>query len=211
MAAFTPLESGGRYRDTLKGVITDPVNFFKGVPREGPMKRVLIFAIGCHAVGIAVMMVCMAVFFTVFIGLITHLDRHAGRDAPPVWLFPLLFGGMALLSPLLAAFNILFYAALDHLALVLLGGGGRGFETTLRAVCYAQGPLALGVVPVIGLQIGQIWSLVLRVIALKELHAITLGKAIAAVILPILALFCFVFGLYFCMIFVVMSAASMHG
>jgi hypothetical protein len=210
MTPFTPLESGGRYRDALKGVITDPVNFFKAVPQGGPLKRVLLFAIGCHAVGIAVMMVCMAFFFTFIFGMITHLDRHAGRDAPPLWRFPLLFGGMAVFSPVFAAINILLYAALDHLALVLLGGGGGGFETTLRAVCYAQGPLALGVVPLIGMQIGQIWSLVLRVIALKEMHSITLGKAIAAVVLPIVTLFCLIFGLYFFMIFVVMGAASMH-
>jgi len=211
MTSFTPLESGGRYRDALKGVITDPVNFFKAVPREGPLKRVLIFAISCHALGIAVMMLCMAVFFTLFIGMITQLDRHAGKDAPPIWLFPLLFGGMALLSPLFAAINIFLYAALDHLALVLLGGGGRGFETTLRAVCYAQGPLALGIVPLIGMQIGQIWSLVLRVMALKEMHEITLGKAIAAVILPIVALFCLIFGLYLLIVFMAVGAASMHG
>ena len=204
------LESGGRFRDTLKAMMTDPGEFFRAAPREGPIGRVLWFGVACQTIGIAVMWLCMGLFFSVMFTMIPHIDPKAAQGMPPLWLFPLIFGGIALLSPVFAALGLIVTAVIDHVALSLLGGG-QEFNITLRAVALSQGPMALGIIPLIGLQIGQIWALVLRVIAIKEMHQISTGKAIAVIVLPILVFFCLFFGLYIAMFLVFFGSMAAHG
>ena len=70
---------------------------------------------------------------------------------------------------------------------VLIVGGRRGLSTTVRALIYAMTPnLLLGWIPVVGI-LAALWSLVLEVLAIRELHEISTTRAIFAVIVvPIL-------------------------
>ncbi|MDQ3782988.1 MAG: hypothetical protein M3349_08650 [Actinomycetota bacterium] len=53
----------------------------------------------------------------------------------------------------------------------------------LRVIGFAQAPLALSVVPVVGALVGSIWALIAGVVAIREGQDFTTGKAIGTVII----------------------------
>ncbi len=68
---------------------------------------------------------------------------------------------------------------------VYILGGRKGFSQTLKAYGYGQTPnLIFGWIPLFG-WIFSIWSFVLVGIGIRELHEISTGKAIAAILLAI--------------------------
>ena len=69
---------------------------------------------------------------------------------------------------------------------VYLFGGRRGYRETLKALAFGDTPaLLLGWIPLVGMLAG-IWSLVLFVLGVRELHAITTNRALGAVILAVI-------------------------
>lgn len=80
--------------------------------------------------------------------------------------------------------SMLFFAALDQLALLMLGARPRSFNVSVRASALAMAPYLLGLVPLCGLYVFPLWALVLRIIGLAHLHGTTGGRAAAAVLLP---------------------------
>ena len=86
-----------------------------------------------------------------------------------------------------ATVGVLISAALIHLSLMLLGGARQPFEATLRVVGFAQGATAwLQVIPVVGALIAAIWGIVAEVVGIAQAHEIPTGKALLAVLLPII-------------------------
>ena len=55
-----------------------------------------------------------------------------------------------------------------------------------RAILFASAPLAFGVVPLVGTLIGAIFSLILEVVAIRELSGISTGAAVMAWIIAML-------------------------
>jgi hypothetical protein len=68
---------------------------------------------------------------------------------------------------------------------VLLMGGKKGVEQTIKTTMFASTPaLLLGWIPFVSI-IGFIWSLVLLVLGIKENQEMTLGNAALVVVIPI--------------------------
>jgi hypothetical protein len=68
---------------------------------------------------------------------------------------------------------------------VYLVGGRNGVEQTIKAVMYGETPsLILGWIPIINL-IAWIWALIVGIIGIRQLHWLSTGKAVLAVILAI--------------------------
>lgn len=68
---------------------------------------------------------------------------------------------------------------------VYLVGGRRGVVQTIKALMYGVTPsFVLGWIPVIGI-IAGIWSIVVEIIGIRQLHEISTGKAVVAYILAI--------------------------
>jgi len=68
---------------------------------------------------------------------------------------------------------------------VLLMGGKKGVEQTIKTTMYASTPaLLLGWIPFVSI-IGFIWSLVLLVLGIKENQEMTIGNAALVVLIPI--------------------------
>ena len=84
---------------------------------------------------------------------------------------------------------------------VYIAGGRKDVSTTIRSAIYSATPnLLFGWIPFIGLLAG-LWSLVLQVLAIRELHEISTARAVAAVVLPfVLMLILVVLGLSFFLI-----------
>lgn len=69
-----------------------------------------------------------------------------------------------------------------------LFGAKKGFEQTLKAVFYAETPvLLLGWIPFIG-PIFNLWTLVLEIIGIKNLHKVSTGTAVLALLVPLIIL-----------------------
>ncbi len=54
-----------------------------------------------------------------------------------------------------------------------------------RAGGYASAPTALGIVPVVGVIVGSVWSIVLMIRAVRETQEVTDGAAVAIVLIPV--------------------------
>ncbi len=84
-----------------------------------------------------------------------------------------------------------------------LFGGKSTYTGYLKAMGYAEAPMALGVIPFVGSFIGGIWSLVCVIYATKEAQEISMGKAIAVVLIPVvlLVILALIAGMYFISMF----------
>ena len=71
-------------------------------------------------------------------------------------------------------------------------GGKASFEEYLKVTGYSEAPSALGIVPVLGTFVGGIWSLACLYVATKEVHSLSSGKALIAILVPLVLLLLFV-------------------
>jgi len=180
----TPWEESGDLVGTLRAILRDPVGFYRGADPEGPVSRPLLFGVMVGTVGSV---------FTILWQALAALLGLTATDVEPVATL-LRAAGACLVSPIGMTVALLAGAGLTHLALLVIGGARRGYGATLRVTAYAQAPHVLSVVPVCGAIVGGVWSLVLTVIGLREVHETTTGRAIAAVVLPVVVCVCLAAG-----------------
>ena len=69
---------------------------------------------------------------------------------------------------------------------MIVGGNKKGFQTTFRAISYSFSGYLFGIIPFIGSTIGGIYILILTILGVREGHGISTGKAVLAVLLPII-------------------------
>jgi hypothetical protein len=182
--------------ETTRQVLTGPTEFFRRMPVTGGLGGPLFYAVTAGWIGLVAAALYQSVWVSIvgpsmlpfgmereeFARVLAFMESWAGLVAQVV------FGGISVTIGVFVTSGIL------HLMLMLLGGGQKTFEATFRAVCFAQAPMLLFVIPVFlipgcGLLVG-LWSLVLYVIGLAGVHEIGHGRAAAAVLLPLLALCC---------------------
>ena len=90
--------------------------------------------------------------------------------------------------PIVTVVWIFLWGAIVHVLLMLVGGlddSTAGFEGSIRVVSYSSIGNVAKVVPGIGGFISIVWMVVLMVIGLTKLHGTSQGKAVAAVLLPL--------------------------
>ncbi|WAI00174.1 YIP1 family protein [Methanogenium organophilum] len=96
---------------------------------------------------------------------------------------------VAIVVMIIAGLIALFIGGCILHIFVYIAGGRKDISTTLRAVIYSATPnLLFGWIPFIGFLAG-VWSLVLEVLAIRELHEISTARAVIAVILPFILMF----------------------
>ena len=105
---------------------------------------------------------------------------HTSKTAISVALF-----GSVLISPALYVLSAFISSGITHLALMVLGGANRPFETTFRVICYAQASaMVFNLLPMFGGLLGVIWGAYCLIIGLKETNGISGLKATLAITLP---------------------------
>jgi hypothetical protein len=105
---------------------------------------------------------------------------------------------MVVLAPLFVIIGVFIAAAVLHLMLMIVGGAANGFEATVRVVCYTQTAQLAGIIPFCGGIIALIWTVILYVTGFSIAHRTTQGKAIVAVLLPVVL--CCVLGVVFALV-----------
>jgi hypothetical protein len=70
---------------------------------------------------------------------------------------------------------------------MIVGGARKPFETTFRVVCFSSGSTyLLSIIPICGGMVACVWNIVLQCIGLARAHETDTGKAVIAVLLPII-------------------------
>jgi hypothetical protein len=91
------------------------------------------------------------------------------------------------LVPVLMIVGMFIGSGILHLSLMIVGGAKKPFETTFRVVCFASGSTyLLSMIPICGGMIAGVWNIVVECIGLARAHEIDTGKAVLAVLLPII-------------------------
>jgi hypothetical protein len=198
----TPWDERGRlgfaaaFVETTRQLLTGPTDFFRRMPLAGGLGGPLLYAVIAGWLGLVAAALYQSIWVSIMgpsvlpfgmeheelARVLAFMESWAGLVAQIV------FGGISI------TIGAFITAGILHVMLLVLGGGQKTFEATFRAVCFSQAPMILFVIPVFlipgcGLVLA-LWSLVLYVIGLAQAHQIGYGRAVAAVLLPLVALCC---------------------
>jgi hypothetical protein len=185
--------------ETTRDVLTGPGAFFRAMPVTGGLGSPLLYAVIVGWIGL----VASAFYQAIFRSVVGSSLGALGSERPEVaallgWVEGWAgFVAQALFGGVFVVIGVFITAGVLHLVLMLLGGARRGFEATFRVVTFSQATSVLFLVPFCGQLVGLIWTLVLHVLGLAEAHQIGHGRAVAAVLLPILLVCCCCAGLAF--------------
>ncbi len=98
--------------------------------------------------------------------------------------------------------TVTLFSGVHHLLLMLTGRLQRGFGTTFKVNAYVMGTCTpLGMIPCVNLIMGIVTPILL-VVGIRRAHNISLGRAIAVVVLP----YVIFMGLYIMLVLAVMAA-----
>jgi hypothetical protein len=169
------------FGEKVKGFLGTPLNTFNDVEPEALVSALQYFII--WAVIYAVLQTIL--FYTLGRGVFQTLWDLLGLSGAPLYfLHPATFG----LASVLGAFGGLFLSGSWAHLFVRAFGGRKGYGNTIKAFAYGNTPIFLfGWIPFVG-GLFSIWALVLDIIGIRQLHGISTGRAIGAVLLSILAL-----------------------
>jgi hypothetical protein len=168
----------GSFFTTTKEVLFSPTQFFRKVGDGRGYWAPLIYGVICGVIGGGATVFWQWLFASKFI------PAHYLSAIPYFSIFLILF---VIAFPFMIGFSIFVGSAITHLCLMIVGGNKKGFEPTFRALAYAYGGNLFGIIPFIGSTIGGIYSLVLIIFGVKEVHGISTGRAVLAVLLPPIA------------------------
>jgi hypothetical protein len=169
------------FGEKVKGFLGAPLNTFSDVEPEALVSALQYFAI--WAVIYAILQTI--IFYTLGRGVFQTLWDLPGLSNAALFLFhPATVG----LASVLGAFGGLFLSGSWAHLFVRAFGGRKGWGNTIKAFAYGNTPIFLfGWIPFVG-ALFSIWALVLDVIGIRQLHEISTGRAIGAVLLGIVAL-----------------------
>ena len=180
---YTPWESGegfiGAFFKTTQEVLFSPTKFFKKAAAGEGYWSPFIFAMISGIIGSGVALLWQWLFFS---GVVPHQIFSVTTYS--------VFLTVAIISiPFTIALSILLGSGVTHLCLMIVGGNRRGFAPTFRAISYSYSATLFYIVPLIGTFVGGIYLMILAILGVREGHEISTGKAVLAVLLPLIIVF----------------------
>ena len=166
--------------ETLAMVLTKPDLAFRTMKTEGGLAEPLIYALigGCLG-GIVSLLFSLGLQS---MGLFTG-QRDAFAVMAGVGIGSIAF---IVLIPIFIVVGLFIGAAIVHLCLMIVGGANKSFEVTFRVLAFSQGSTGpLQMIPVCGGLIAGVWALVVNCIGLARAHETSTGRAVLAVLLPL--------------------------
>ena len=101
-----------------------------------------------------------------------------------IWSIISTLGVFLVIIVIAAPIGWVIWTGILHIIAKLFGGKAT-YTGYLKVMGYAEAPMALGVIPIVGSMVGGLWSLVLAVYATKDAQEISMGKAIAVIMIPV--------------------------
>jgi len=174
----------------IQKVLTSPDKFFEGIKKEpiGPSVKYFAVTLLVPVVIMLIVMYTVASMFTSIFGWMFAMGGAQGA-IPFMGLITGVAAGFAVVAVIViyivAIIMSFIGAAVMHL-FVYLCGGRNGYANTYKTMAYGGTPsILLGWIPFVGI-IASIWGLVLEVKGLKALHGMTTGRAVLAILLPVI-------------------------
>jgi len=131
-------------------------------------------------------------FGTVFVFIYNFAFRSFALFPTRHSVFENMIGGVGLiflliLTPLFVVIGTFIGSAIYHVCLMIIGGAKQPFETTFRVVCFGGGSVSpLLVIPFCGGLVVLVWKIVVYSIGLARAHETETGRALLAVLLPLI-------------------------
>lgn len=169
------------FLDKVKGFLMEPSKTFDAVKDEPIEEAVKYYAIiaAIYSALLALMLAFAGSLFGSMMGfgnLGTMMGAGAGIGAAV--LFFVIYMVLAIASAFIGGVILHIF--------VYIVGGRKGIVQTIKAGMYGSTPfLLLGWIPVIGF-FASIWSLIVEIIGIRQLHELTTGKAILSFVLLII-------------------------
>lgn len=187
--------------ETIRGVLLEPGKTFSAMGLTGGFGAPLFFYVLLNCIGGLVGM-----FYQVVSSSLQQAAGSSEQEAVmAMFTSGVVIGVVLVLMPLLLVLVAFVSAAITHLCLMILGGANRPFEATFRVVCYGAGATAvLQLLPICGGIMAAVWCIVAETIGLSRAHGIGIGRALTAVLLPMILCCLLIVGL----VFAVMGAAA---
>jgi hypothetical protein len=159
---------------TLREVLFRPGEFFENLGREG-WAEPLAFALIVSSLGLL-----GALFWPILV-----LAPAGGTPGGVAALLPFRGLGPGLLLAMMAASPVLVLVNLGVGGIcwwgsVALVGAGRDFTPAWRIFCYAQGAMALALIPFFGMLLAGIWGMALLYCGVKQVYGISAGGSLGA-------------------------------
>jgi len=168
---------------TVKGILLDPTSTFQSLREEALGEAVKYYAVLLLVP--AVLSTLFYILFFVVMGI--PLPMVYGTD---VGSLTLLSGiGIGVLAGILiyigGLISLFIKGVVFHILGVYIVGGREGIKETIKALAYASTPaLLLCWIPLINL-LAPIWSLILFILGVRELHKFSTSRAVLAIIIPV--------------------------
>ncbi len=148
---------------TVRSVVLQPVDFYRGILRQGDFINPLIFAIICYEVA------------AILGGLIALAFGNRGFGG---------FIGNIILAPIGTAIGLFIGAGILHLlVMVIVGSRNSGYEATFRVAAYTSVVNLVSWIPFIG-WIASLYGIYLAIMGIREVHNTSTGKAAIVVLIP---------------------------
>lgn len=164
--------------EKVKGILTEPSKTFDALKEETLGESIKYYAV-IAAISAALNTLLFALAFGTMFGQLGTMMGASAGVAGAIVFFVILF-----IFGIIGAF---ISGAIFHI-FVYLAGGRKGLTQTIKAVIYGSTPgLLIGWIPFIGM-IGGLWSLVLEIIGIRQLHEMTTGRAVLAVVIMLVVL-----------------------
>jgi hypothetical protein len=169
------------FGEKVRGFLGAPSNTFNNVESEALGSALKYFTIWVVIYAI----LQTIVFYTLERRVFQTLWNLLGVSDAAVYRFdPVTFALLAVVG----AFASLFIGGLWTHLFVRAFGGRKGYRNTIKAFVYGDTPFLLfGWIPFVGM-LFSLWALVLNIIGIRQLHEISTGRAIGAVLLGLVVL-----------------------
>jgi hypothetical protein len=166
--------------ETIKQIFAKPVETFRAMPGIGgfgkPLKFYLLVSWATGAIALLYEMTAALINPQI----LASLNIRAVHQ----WEVVVAFFVVILILPAILFVRSFAISGVVHLALAMVGGATKPFETTFRVICYAMGATSVvQVVPICGTWLSIPISLVYCVVGLKEAHGTDLWRPILAIFL----------------------------
>lgn len=214
-AGGLPWEERARYGafngfvETLRRLVTAPAAAFAEARRTGELVSPIAYAVLIGWLGVLAERMWSFLFGT---SLLDLMPREFGEAwAAGYALSGLVLAVVLVLTPIFVLVGLFVWGAIVHLFLLVYGGtkdSDTGFEGTLRALGWSATAQLGQLVPLVGGLVAFVWSIVLQTIGLATFHRTSRGRALAAVLTPLL-LCCVCFALFFASVVAMVVGAAL--
>jgi hypothetical protein len=161
---------------------------FNGLKADGPFTDALWYGLLSHGIGLIGTLV-MYLGVAGFGALSFLFSRESGEKmgslglGEGVVILVIMVVALLILMPASGLFRLALGAGIDHVSLLLVGGGKLGFAATFRAYCYSMAS-PLGILPCLGCYVAEFYRLVLSAFAYRGVHRMSGVRAGVAVVVP---------------------------